>query len=213
MRGESSPRELSFGYVDLESRTPEHHPIRKVRGIVDQVLNELGPTFDAMYASGGRPSIPPEQLNRGLLLQILFTIRSERQLMERMDYDLMFRWFVRLGIDDKVWHHSSYSDNRDRLMLNNIDELFFSAIKKEAYAQKLMSREHFSIEGTLPHGASADRESKWSDCRDGSDRGGNKPGVGRRHYQARTTWHPARDERRWRQGLRQRGLCLRVPRP
>lgn len=169
MRGESSSQGSLFSYVDLESRIPEHHPIRKVRGIVDQALNELEPTFDAMYASGGRPSIAPEQLIRGLLLQILFTIRSERQLMERMDYDLMFRWFVGLGIDDKVWDHSSYSKNRDRLMLNNIDELFFSAIKKQAYAKKLMSREHFSIDGTLLEACASMKSFRPKDGSDSDD--------------------------------------------
>ncbi len=106
-------------------------------------------TFDVMYASVGRPSIPPEQLIRALLLQILFTIRSERQLMERLDYDLMFRWFVGLRMDDPVWNHSVFSKNRDRLLAHDIDELFFDAIKKQAKAKQLMSREHFSVDGTL----------------------------------------------------------------
>ena len=149
MRGEVSPQEVMFSYRTLESRIPVDHPIRKVRKVVDLALKEMGPTFDEMYSSVGRPSIPPEQLIRGLLLQVLFTIRSERQLVERLDYDLMFRWFVGIGIDDEVWNHSTYSKNRDRLMTHEIDALFFDAIKKQAYAKKLMSREHFSVDGTL----------------------------------------------------------------
>jgi transposase len=99
-----------------------------------------------MYSITGRPSIPPEQLIRALLLQILFTIRSDRQLMERLDYDLMFRGFVGLGMDDKVWHPTVFTKNRDRVMDGNVDELFFEAIKKQAYAKKLMSRDHFSVD-------------------------------------------------------------------
>ncbi len=149
MRGEVSPQEVMFSYRTLESRIPVDHPIRKVRTVVDQALKEMAPTFDEMYSSVGRPSIPPEQLIRAMLLQVLFTIRSERQLVERLDYDLMFRWFVGLGMDDMVWNHSTFSKNRDRLMVHEIDALFFDAIKKQAYARKLMSREHFSVDGTL----------------------------------------------------------------
>lgn len=102
-----------------------------------------------MYAIQGRPSIPPEMLIRASLLQIFFTIRSERQLVERIDYDLLFRWFVGLGIDDPVWNHSTFSKNRDRLMAHRVDEKLFDAVKKQAYAKKLMSRDHFTVDGTL----------------------------------------------------------------
>lgn len=149
MRGEATPQTSLFSYVDLESRIPQQHPIRKMRAVIDQALLGLEPFFDGMYSQTGRPSIPPEQLLRALLLQIFFTIRSERQLMERLDYDLMFRWFVGLGVDDPVWNHSVFSKNRDRVMQHDIDELFFEEIKKQAYAQQLMSRDHFSVDGTL----------------------------------------------------------------
>jgi len=149
MRGELNPQQQLFSYVDIESRIPANHPIRKIRKVVDKALDELDPVFDAMYAQGGRPSIPPEQLIRGLLLQILFSIRSERQLEERINYDLLFRWFVGLNIDDLVWDHSTYSKNRDRLLKHDIDDYFFEAIKKQGYAKKLMSRDHFSVDGTL----------------------------------------------------------------
>jgi transposase len=143
MRGESDNQTSLFSYVSLESRIPDHHPIRKIRGVVDKALAEMAPEFDAMYAASGRPSIPPEQLIRALLLQIFFTIRSERQLVERLDYDLMFRWFVGLGMDDPVWNHSTFSKNRDRLMRHNIDELLFEAIKKQAY--QTVEKAHYSL--------------------------------------------------------------------
>ena len=116
MRGEVDQQPTMFSYVDLESRIPKHHPIRKIRRIVDKALPALEAAFSQMYSDKGRPSIPPEQLIRALLLQIFFTIRSERQLMERIDYDLLFRWFVGLSMDDTVWNHSVFSKNRDRLM-------------------------------------------------------------------------------------------------
>ena len=149
MRGESNPQSSLFSYVSLESRIPEQHPFRKIRKVVDRALKEMETELEGMYSANGRPSIPPEQLIRALLLQIVFTIRSERQLVERLDYDLMFRWFVGLGMDDAVWNHSVFSKNRDRLMKHNVDELFFNAIKKQAYSKKLMSRDHFSVDGTL----------------------------------------------------------------
>jgi transposase len=155
-----------FSYIDLESRIPQSHPIRKVRQVVDAALSEIEGQFDAMYAAGGRPSIPPEMLIRASLLQILFTIRSERQLCERIDYDLMFRWFVGLGMDDPVWNHSTFSKNRDRLMASQVDELLFEAVKKQAYARKLLSRDHFTVDGTLLEASASLKSFKPKDRRD-----------------------------------------------
>jgi transposase len=169
MRGEATPQTTLFSYVDLESRIPTHHPIRKMRQVIDKALLNLEPFFDGMYSQTGRPSIPPEQLLRALLLQIFFTIRSERQLMERLDYDLMFRWFVGLGMDDPVWNHSVFSKNRDRLMQHDIDELFFEEIKKQAYAQQLMSRDHFSVDGTLLDACASMKSFKPKACDTGDD--------------------------------------------
>ena len=177
MRGEISPQPSFFSYVDLESRIPEQHPIRKIRKVVDKALEDIQWCFDDMYSTVGRPSIPPEQLIRAVLLQIVFTIRSERQLMERLDYDLMFRWFVGLGIDDAVWNHSVFSKNRDRLMLNDIDHLFFDAVKKQAYAKQLMSREHFSVDGTLLEACASMKSFKPKD--DSDDSGDNFHGQKR----------------------------------
>lgn len=169
MRGDSINQGELFSYVSLESRIPEVHPIRKVRKIVDAALAEIEPSFDDLYSSVGRPSIPPEQLIRAMLLQIFFTIRSERQLVERLDYDLMFRWFVGLGMDDRVWNHSVFSKNRDRLMSGSIDELFFSAIKKQAYAKQLMSRDHFSVDGTLLEACASMKSFKPKESSDDHD--------------------------------------------
>src|SRR5262245_37579545 len=116
MRGSDERSGALFSYVDLEARVPTGHPLRAIRAIVNQALGELSPTFGRIYARLGRPSIPPEMLLRALLLQAFYSIRSERQLMERLDFDLLFRWFVGLGIDDAVWDHSSFSKNRDRLL-------------------------------------------------------------------------------------------------
>lgn len=166
MRGDLPPQEDLFSYRTLESRIPASHPIRKVRQVVDAALKQMDPAFDQMYASAGRPSIPPEQLIRAMLLQILFTIRSERQLVERIDYDLMFRWFVGLGMDDKVWDHSTFSKNRDRLLVHEVDVLFFEAVKKQAYARQLMSRDHFSVDGTLLEACASMKSLR---AKDGSD--------------------------------------------
>lgn len=169
MRGETSTQSGLFSYVSLESRIPADHPIRKIRNVVDKALADMNSAFDDMYSITGRPSIPPEQLIRALLLQILFTIRSERQLMERLDYDLMFRWFVGLGMDDKVWHPTVFTKNRDRVMKGNVDELFFDAIKKQAYAKKLMSRDHFSVDGTLLDACASMKSFKPKDSADDDD--------------------------------------------
>ena len=165
MRGETSKQTELFSYVNLESRIPADHPIRKIRKVVDKALMDMDAAFRDMYSITGRPSIPPEQLIRALLLQILFTIRSERQLMERLDYDLMFRWFVGLGMGDKVWHPTVFTKNRDRVMEGNIDELFFDAIKKQAYAKKLMSRDHFSVDGSLLDACASMKSFKPKECR------------------------------------------------
>ena len=120
MRGDDRKSGSLFSYVDLEARVPQDHPLRPMRALVDAALGELAPRFDQIYASTGRPSIPPERLLRALLLQVLFTVRSERQLMEQLDYNLLFRWFVGMQMDEEVWDHSVYSKNRDRLLNHEI---------------------------------------------------------------------------------------------
>lgn len=149
MRGKNSRQEAIFSYRSLEDRIPRRHPLRRIRKIVDKALLELSPTFDTMYAQGGRPSIPPELLIRAMLIQVLFSIRSERLLMEELDFNLLFRWFVGLSMDDKVWDHSVFSKNRDRLLLHDVADRFFDAIGKQAAAKGLLSRDHFTVDGTL----------------------------------------------------------------
>lgn len=138
-----------FSYVDLERRVPARHPLRAIRTIVNEALAALDEEFQAIYASTGRPSIPPEKLLRALLLQLFHGIRSERQMMERLDFDLSFRWFVGLGIDDAVWDASTFSKNRDRLLDGDIAAQFLAAILARPQVKRLLSNGHFSVDGTL----------------------------------------------------------------
>ena len=151
MRGSDAVTGSMFAFVDIEARIRKDHPIRTIRRIVNDILAGLDADFEAMYEPLGRPSIPPERLLRGSLLQMFFTIRSERLLMERLDYDLMFRWFVGLGIDDPVWDHSTYSKNRDRLLDADIARKFLSLIVEHPEVSPLLSDEHFTVDGTLIH--------------------------------------------------------------
>jgi transposase len=149
MRGDDSDQGSLYSYVDLEARVPADHPLRPVRAMVDKALEEISPRFSAVYAAVGRPSIPPERLLRALLLQVLYSIRSERQLMEQRDYNLLFRWFVGLGMDDAVWVPTTFTKNRDRLLEGDIARAFFDAVLEQAERRRLLSPEHFSVDGTL----------------------------------------------------------------
>ena len=149
MRGSDERSGALFSYVDLEARVPAGHPLRAIRAIVNEALGELSPTFAGLYARVGRPSIPPEQLLRALLLQAFYSIRSERQLMERLDFDLLFRWFVGLGIDDPVWDHSTFSKNRDRLLEGDVAAEFLATLLDRPRVRRLLSSEHFSVDGSL----------------------------------------------------------------
>jgi transposase len=149
MRGSDAGSASLFSYVDLEARVPQGHPLRAIREIANGALSELSGDFAAMYAPLGRPSIPPEKLLRASLLQAFYTIRSERQLMERLQFDLLFRWFVGLGIDDAVWDHSVFSKNRDRLLEGEIAVKFLAAVLTQPKVKQLLSTDHFSVDGTL----------------------------------------------------------------
>jgi len=149
VRGTDNRQVELFSYVSPEKRVPADHPLRSIRAMMDQVLEELSPTFDAIYSSTGRPSIPPERLLRALLLQVLYTVRSERQLMEQLDYNLLFRWFVGMSVDEAVWHPTVYSHNRDRLLENGIADALFAKVLSMAQARGLVSREHFTVDGTI----------------------------------------------------------------
>ena len=149
MRGSDRRSGALFSYVDLEARVPGVHPLRAIRVIVNEALADMGPEFEAAYSNIGRPSIAPEKLLRALLLQLFHGIRSERQMMERLDFDLSFRWFVGVGIDDLVWDASTFSKNRERLLDGEIAAHFLSAILARPQVKRLLSSDHFSVDGTL----------------------------------------------------------------
>ena len=149
MRGSFEDQGGLFSYVSPEKRVPAHHPLRKVRELVRAVLNELSRTFDRLYSHEGRPSIPPEQLLSALLLQAFYGIRSERQLMEQLDYNLLYRWFVGLSPDDPVWDATTFTKNRDRLQEGDVFERFMTTLLNHPDVKPLLSDEHFSVDGTL----------------------------------------------------------------
>lgn len=150
MRGSDQRSGSLFSYVDLESRVRRDHPLRPIRGIVNEVLETLSADFEAIYATGvGRPSIPPERLLRALLLQAFYGIRSERQIMERLEFDLLFRWFVGLGVDDAAWDQTTFGKNRDRLLAGDVAHKFLAAVLAHPKVKRLLSTDHFSVDGTL----------------------------------------------------------------
>jgi len=149
MRGSDAVSGKLFSYVDLEKRVPADHPLRVMRDVVNATLAAMSAEFDALYSPFGRESIPPERLLRALLLQAFHTIRSERQLVERLDFDLLFRWFVGLGVDDPVWDATTFTKNRDRLLGGEIATKFLAAVLAQPKVKALLSDEHFSVDGTL----------------------------------------------------------------
>jgi len=149
MRGDLLDNEGMFSYLTPAQRVPKDHALRPIRLLVDEVLIELSPVFQRMYARTGRPSIPPERLIRALILMMLYSIRSERQLMEQLNFNILFRWFVGLNMDDRVWDATVYTKNRARLLKGHVDERFFNAILAQAREKGLLSEEHFTVDGTL----------------------------------------------------------------
>src|SRR5206468_1927528 len=149
MRGDDQQQDGMFSYISPNKRVPQEHPLRRIRSIVDRVLDQLSPRFNKLYARAGQPSIAPEKLLRALLLQLLYSVRSERLLMEQLDYNLLFRWFVGLSMDDAVWDASTFSKNRERMLEGDIAEAFFQGVLGEARAGQLLSDEHFTVDGTL----------------------------------------------------------------
>jgi transposase len=148
MRGRDERTGSMFSYVSPEARVPVDHPLRSIRQITDRALARLSPTFDRLYVTFGRPSVPPEQLLRALLLQVLYSIRSERLLMEQLDYNILFRWFVGLSLDDPVWDPTTFTKNRDRLLRGDVAAAFFDAVVLHADSKRLLSDEHFTVDGT-----------------------------------------------------------------
>jgi transposase len=177
MRGRDGRAGALFSYVDMEQRVPNGHPLRVIRAVADEALVELSATFARLYAPLGRPSIPPEQLLRALLLQAFYSIRSERQLMERLDFDLLFRWFVGLGIDDPVWDHSTFSKNRDRLLAGDVAAQFLAELLDRPQVRRLLSSEHFSVDGTLIQAWASLKSFRPKDGADEPPTGGRNPGC------------------------------------
>ncbi|MEL7088365.1 MAG: IS5 family transposase [Planctomycetota bacterium] len=173
MRGSDNQSGALFSYVDLEERVPATHPLRVIKTIVDDALASLDGEFAALYGTTGRSSIAPERLLRASLLQAFYSVRSERQLMEQIDYNLLFRWFVGLGIDDAVWDHSTFSKNRDRLLEADVAAMLLEAVLRHKKVRRFLSNEHFSVDGTL---VEAWASMKSVRAKDGSD---EPPGPGR----------------------------------
>ncbi len=167
MRGADQQQNHMFSYLSPEARVRKDHPLRAIRAMVDEVLTQLSRRFDGMYATVGRPSIPPEKLLRAQLLQMLYSIRSERLLMEEMDYNLLFRWFVGLNADDEVWDATTFTKNRDRLLEADVAKEFLAQVVAQAQAKGLTSDEHFTVDGTLLEA--------WASAKSFQPKGG-KPG-------------------------------------
>jgi transposase len=176
MRGKAKQPAL-FSCVILEDRVPRDHPLRTIKRLVDEILESLSPRFEAMYARRGRPSVPPEQLLRALLLQPLYSLRSERMLMEQLDFNLLFRWFVGLGIDDRVWVPETFSMNRERLIGSEIAQAFFAAVREQAARRKLLSDDHFTVDGTLLDAWASQKSFRPKDEPPSPSAGGRNPEV------------------------------------
>ena len=186
MRGGDGRSGELFSYVDLEKRVRSDHPLRAIRAIVNAALAALEADFAALYAPVGRPSIAPEKLLRAMLLQAFYSIRSERQLMERLEYDLLFRWFVGIGIDDAAWDHSTFSKNRERLLEGDMAAKFLAAVLAEPRVKKLLSRDHFSVDGTLIEAWASMKSFRPKDGSDNPPEGGGRNAEANFHGQKRS---------------------------
>jgi transposase len=175
-----------FSYVDLEKRVRSEHPLRAIRAIVNATLAALEADLAALYAPVGRPSIAPEKLLRAMLLQAIYSIRSERQLMERLEYDLLFRWFVGIGIDEAAWDHSTFSKNRERLLEGDMAAKFLAAVLAEPRVKKLLSRDHFSVDGTLIEAWASMKSFRPKDGSDNPPEGGGRNAEANFHGQKRS---------------------------
>src|SRR6266550_4601562 len=179
MRGEQRGSEGLFSYIRLEERIAADHPLRTIRALVNEVLATLSGRFEELYSHTGRPSIPPEYLLRATLLQAFFTVRSERQLMEQINYNLLFRWFVGLGVDDAVWDHSTFSKNRDRLLDADVAAKFLAAVLRHPQVRGFLSDEHFSVDGTLVEAWASIKSFR---AKNGSDEPPSPGRNGERHF-------------------------------
>ena len=189
MRGDDLQQQAMFSYISPEARVPKDHPLRPIQIMVDNALFDLAPLFKEMYSHTGRPSIPPEQILRALLLQIFYSIRSERMLVEQLEYNLLFRWFVGLSMDDKVWDHSVFSKNRDRLIKHDVATRFFETIRRQAERAGLLSNEHFTVDGTLIEAWASMKSFRPKDDQDPPTSGGRNSEVDFKGQQRKNETH------------------------
>ena len=173
MRGDNEQQAGMYSYIMPEQRVPADHPLRPIRKMTDEIFKQLSPRFARLYSHTGRPSIAPERLLRALLLQVLYSVRSERMLMEQLEYNLLFRWFVGLNMDDRVWDATTFTKNRDRLLRGEIAEEFFAAVLELARTKELLSDEHFTVDGTMVEGWASLKSFQPKERARGGDR--NKP--------------------------------------
>lgn len=189
MRGRFCDQGGMFSYIEPDRRIPANHPLREVRELVREVLKELSHTFGKLYADEGRPSIPPEQLLSALLLQVFYSIRSERQMMEQLDYNLLFRWFVGLSPDDPIWDATVFSKNRERLQEGDVFQKFMAKLLEHEKVKPLLSDEHFSVDGTLIEAWASHKSFKPKDSKSGDD-GSNFHGQVRKNDTHQSTTDP-----------------------
>jgi len=189
MRGQDAQQAALFSYVALEERIPADHPLRAIRTLADKALAALSPLFDELYAPTGRESIPPERLLRALVLQALYSVRSERQLMEQLAYNLLFRWFVGLNIDDAVWDVTVFTKNRDRLLEGEVARAFFEQVLAQARAARLLSAEHFTVDGTLIEAWASHKSFKPKDGSAPPPGGGKNPDANFRRQKRSNQTH------------------------
>src|SRR5205809_3865566 len=190
MRGSDEQQPVLFSYRHIEDRIPIDHPLRALRRLVDPILVELSPRFQLLYAANGRPSIPPEQLLRALLLQVFYTIRSERQLMEQLDYNLLYRWFVGLSPDEPVWDPTVFTKNRDRLQNGEVFAKFMHKLLSHPQVKPLLSDEHFSVDGTLIEAWASHKSFRPKDGSGDADGGANFHGQRRKNDTHASTTDP-----------------------
>ena len=181
MRGDNRQQSDLFIYGSLEERVPKDHPLRPVRAMADIALEALSPRFAELYSKTGRPSIAPEKLLRALLVQLLYSVRSERLLMEQLEYNMLFRWFVGLSMNEAVWNHAVFSKNRERLLEGEIANEFFAVVVEQARAMRLLSDEHFTVDGTLIEAWASHKSFRPKDSTDGRGGGSNFHGNKRRN--------------------------------
>jgi len=194
MRGPDIHQDTLFSTISPEERVPEDHPLRPIRELVDTALKAMDDDFDRLYAVAGRDSIPPEKLLRAQLLMVFYTIRSERQLMEQLDYNLLFRWFVGFSMDDKVWHHSTFTKNRDRLLEGDIARRFFAEVLKQAAQADLLSTEHFSVDGTVIEAWASHKSYRPKDEEEPPGGGGRNPTVDFRGQKRKRDTHESKTD-------------------